>query len=99
MPTPNPARLFCVGLGDRVCSLPAGGRRRLVVVVVLLSAAGAVALGADITTVVEVVALPPAAAKLADLVAGAGPGRRRSRPGERCEQGTPRARPVSARPA
>ncbi|CAN3986002.1 hypothetical protein [Kitasatospora purpeofusca] len=80
MPVPRPsrARLFCVGLQDRLRSIPARSRRRLVVVIVLLTAGAAVALGADISTVVKVVALPPAAVKLAELVVGASPGRRRS---------------------
>ncbi|WP_033355698.1 hypothetical protein [Kitasatospora aureofaciens] len=86
MPEPGPTHLFCVGLGDRVRGIPAGVRRRLVVVVVLLTAIAVVlltaiavvVLGADIATVVEVLALPPAAVKLADLAVGAS--RRRNRP-------------------
>ncbi|MFI8085289.1 hypothetical protein ACIF6L_31430 [Kitasatospora sp. NPDC086009] len=75
----SPARLSCVGLEDRLRNLPVGARRRLVVIVLLFTAAWAVALGVEITTVVEVVALPPAAVKLADLAVGAGTARRRSR--------------------
>ncbi|WP_279198399.1 hypothetical protein [Kitasatospora aureofaciens] len=78
MPEPGPTHLFCVGLGDRVRGIPAGVRRRLVVVVVLLTAIAVVVLGADIATVVEVLALPPAAVKLADLAVGAS--RWRNRP-------------------
>ncbi|MFF1873010.1 hypothetical protein [Kitasatospora herbaricolor] len=80
LPKPGPVPLFCVGLEDRLRDLLAGARRRLVVIVVLLTAACAVALGAEITTVVEVLALPSAAVKLADLAVDVGAGRRRSRP-------------------
>ncbi|GAA4980378.1 hypothetical protein [Kitasatospora paranensis] len=79
MPKPGPARLFCVGLQDRVRGIPAGARRRLVVIVVLLTAAAAIALGADVSTVVEVLALPPSAVRLADLAVGGWANRRRSR--------------------
>ncbi|MET9618122.1 hypothetical protein [Kitasatospora indigofera] len=78
MPKPRFLRLFCVGPQDRGNRLPAGVRQRLVVVVVLLTAAVAIALGVNVTTVVEAVALPSAVVKLADLSVGTGPGRPRS---------------------